>query len=291
MLKNGFYTALGTPVDETGNFLPHSFVKHIEDQVNAGAAGLLVMGSMGIEPYIKDSEYQSIAITGAEAVHGRCPVFVGVMDNSISRVMAKIKMIDHLKIDGVVATVPFYYAVTQNEVLKFFSAIADHSPVPLYLYDLPGVTKTKINVQTAMRLAEHKNIQGIKTGDLITARILSRTVDQSDFHVLYSGLDTFDIAYQYGIRMNLDGMFSCTPALAEKLYISLESGDYLSAGKYLDDILLLRDTLVSVGVFSGFTCAMNLLGYAGYFSPDYSLNLTPEQVELIKSCLIKCGLL
>ena len=102
-LKKGFYTALGTPLDEEGNLVAASLEKHIEGQIEAGASGLLLMGSMGIEAYIKNSAYAEIVKVGAAANRGRLPMFVGVMDNSIVKVMEKIEMIGDAKIDGVVS--------------------------------------------------------------------------------------------------------------------------------------------------------------------------------------------
>jgi len=285
-MKNGFYTALGTPFDDGGNFLTASFARHIEDQITSGVSGLLVMGSMGIEPYIKESEYFKIAKIGAEAANGRCPVFVGVMDNSVERVKDKIKALEGLKINGVVATVPFYYAVSQEEIKEFFRGIEAFSPFPVYIYDLPVVTKTKISVKTIECLMQLKKIKGIKTGDIVTARLLSRSASRKeDFEVFFSGLDIFDVAYRYGIMKNLDGMFACTAPLASRMYESLKKEEYGSAGSCLDEILMLRDTLAGVGIFSGFTYAMNLLGYEGIFSPDYSLKLNGEQADRVRECM------
>jgi len=291
VLKEGFYTALGTPVDNNGNLIADSFQKHVEEQIEAGASGLLAMGSMGIEPYLKQSEYRKIALAASETARGRCPVLVGVMDNSIARVMEMIDSLEGLHIDGVVATTPFYYSVTQEELKKFFSEIADRSKYPLYLYDLAVVTKTKIAVGTIEFLMQHDNIKGIKTGDLIAVRELSRNCRwKDDFAVIYSGLDTFDAAWQYGVKMNLDGMFSCTPVTTSKLYKSLEQNDFEQAGKYLDEILTLRNTLVEVGVFKGFTCAMNILGYEGSFAPDYTGEPEEKDFDKIRQCMKKCGM-
>lgn len=291
-MKTGFYPALGTPFDTQGNFIPGSFKKQIKDQIAAGAAGVLVMGSMGIEPYIKQSEYLKVASAGADAVNGECPVLVGVMDNSISRILDKIDALKGLKIDGVVATTPYYYGATQEEIKRFFKKIAESSPYPLYLYDLAVVTKTKITVETAEYLMGLDNIKGIKTGDIVTAKELSRSEKKKDdFSVIFSGLDVFDIAYNYGIKMNLDGMFSCTPSTTGKMYKCLENGDISQAGSLLDKILTLRNEFVQVGVFNGFTYAMNLLGYEGIFAPDYIYQYNQSDFEKIRDCMKKCGMI
>ncbi|RCX09342.1 dihydrodipicolinate synthase/N-acetylneuraminate lyase [Anaerobacterium chartisolvens] len=287
-MKAGFYPALGTPVDEMGNFISESFKRQIEDQISQGAAGLLVMGSMGIEPYIRQSEYSKIAASAVEAAAGRCPVLVGVMDNSISRVNDRIALLKGLKIDGVVATTPFYYLSGQEELKGFFEKIALSSPYPLYLYDLPAVTKTKISADTARYLMKLDNIKGIKTGDLVLARELMRCQEKrEDFSVIFSGLDVFDAAYSYGIKMNLDGMFSCTPAAAGKMYRCLEKGDMEQAAKHLDSILALRNCMAEVGIFSGFTYAMNILGYEGIFSPDYMYRYDESNFDKVRKCMSK----
>jgi 4-hydroxy-tetrahydrodipicolinate synthase len=292
IMKTGFYTALGTPFDENGNFVAHSFKKQVRDQVDAGAAGLLAMGSMGIEPCIKQSEYVKIAAAAVEAARGACPVFVGVMDNSAGRVLERVASLKGLKIDGVVATTPFYFNCSQEELKSFFTAIAIASPYPLYLYDLPLITKVKISVATVKDLMRQGLVKGIKTGDIVTARELTRCKDrQADFSIFFSGLDIFDIAYLYGIRMNLDGMFSCTANTAAEMYAHLEKGRSEAASVCLDQILALRDLFVETGVLSGFTYAMNLLGYEGRFTPDYGYRRDESGFAGIKDWMEQNGML
>lgn len=271
-MKHGFFPALGTPLDGQGNVCEASMTAQIKDQIGAGASGLLVMGSMGIEPYIKDSAYQNVAACGVRAAGGKVPVLVGVMDTAIGRVLDRISALDGLKIDGVVSTVPYYNAMTQSNVLNFYTALAEQSPFPVYMYDLAVVTKTRINPQTAQELWRNPNIKGIKSGNLQTVRTLLRSEDRpADFDVIYSDLDTFDVAYRYGINKNLDGMFCCLPKTTERMYRGLAAGNFDEAGGCLDGIVALRDLFVELGsVLGAFTQAMNLLGYEGWFAQDYA---------------------
>jgi len=248
---------------------------------------------MGQQPYIRGGETRAVAETAAGAAKGRCPLLVGVMDNSIVRVKERIDSLAGLAIDGVVATTPYYYPLSQGDIANFFASLAAYSPYPVYLYDLAVVTQSKITVQTAAALMKVPNIAGIKTGDLTTARALSRLQPavNPEFRIMFSGLDVFDAAYSYGIRDNLDGMFSCTAALTSAMYKALEAGDNESAAKRLDDILLLRDTLAEVGVFPGFTYAMNVLGFEGTFHPDYMQPIGPEPQEKVRACMQRIGLI
>lgn len=276
-MNNGFYTALGTPLDDNGNLIPSSLIKHINQQIESGASGLLLMGSMGIEAFIKQSEYAKIANIGIETVDGRIPLFIGAMDNSIERVMERIDLIGpNKKIDGIVLTVPFYSGATDANVIYFYNQIADRSPYPIYLYDLAVVTKYKININVIDNLINHPNIKGMKTADWELIKKIERKYPNSDFTCLYSGLDSFDYACELGIKRNLDGMFCCSPKNAKKLYTCVNNGDYNGARKYLDNILNLRDTMIKLGLMRCFTICMNFLGMEGNFHQDFTAPIDEE---------------
>lgn len=291
MLSEGFYTALGTPLDKDGYVIESSLRKHMEDQISSGASGLLLLGSMGIQSCIRDREYAKIIRIASKAAAGRCPLFAGVMDNSVGRVLDRIKAAGDEHLDGIVITTPFYYICTPAELQNFFSGIANASRYPVYLYDLPGVTKVKINLDTVLFLMKDSRFAGIKTGDLTLARQLKNHPDvRRDFQVLFSSLDFLDVAYNYGIRHNLDGMFSCTPRNIANMYGCLKEGNIHEGGKYLDNILSLRQAFVAAGgIFPSFTAAMNLLGYKGSFSPDYCISPGQEVVVKIKTVMKSIG--
>ena len=164
-MKQGFYTALGTPTDESGYYCEKGMLTQVEMQIAAGASGLLLMGSMGIQPQIRNCDYAKVVKSVAAAVACRVPLFVGGMDNSIGRVLDRIAAIENAKIDGVVITTPYYYTSAQSMLMRFFISIADQSKYPVYLYDLPSATKQKITLPMVLELAKHPNIAGIKSGD------------------------------------------------------------------------------------------------------------------------------
>ena len=288
-LKKGFYTALGTPLDAEGNLVAASLEKHIEQQIEAGASGLLLMGSMGIEAYIKNSAYAEIVRVGAAANRGRLPLFVGVMDNSIAKVMEKIEMIGDAQIDAVVLTTPFYSVLDLEQLVNWFTTIADRSPYPVYLYDLAVVTKIKITLPLLDRIIRHPNIKGIKTADWEMIQAVGRKYPDVDFQCLYSGLDSFDYANMMGITKNLDGMFSCTPKNGRAMYDCLNAGDFTGARKHLDNILLLRDTMIKHGLMYCFTYCMNLLGCEGNFHQDYCLPITEEAKRVMEATMKEIG--
>lgn len=291
-MKKGFYTALGTPLDNDGNVVEESMIRHIEQQIEAGASGLLVMGSMGGGTYIKNNTYARVAEVSAKAAAGRIPVLIGVTDISIGRVMDRIEAVSYIDgIAGVASTVPYYATVNQNHIYNFYNEIANQSKFPVYLYDLAVITKAATNPDTIQKLWKNPNIKGIKSGNIVTLRTLLHDVERpSDFTMMYSNIDTFDIAYKYGIDKNLDGMFSCTPKTAKKMYNALDAGDDAAAAKALDEILALRDLLVeSKELKAAFTHAMNLLGCSGNFATDYAVAISDAYKEKITASMQAMG--
>lgn len=288
-LKSGFYTALGTPIDEKGDLVCESLKKHINQQIDAGASGLLLMGSMGIEAYLKASTYKAAVETAAKEAGGRLPLFVGAMDTSIARVAEKFEMIGDANITGIVLTVPFYGTVNDEQAINWFLTLADMAQKPIYIYDLAVVTKYKINMNVINNVIKHENIKGIKTADWELIHAIGRKYPEKEFECLYSGLDSFDYANMMGIEKNLDGMFACTPKNGRKMYDAINSGDWKTARKHLDNILLLRDTMIANRLMPCFTHCMNLLGCDGNFHEDYCVLATDEGKKTIESVMKEIG--
>lgn len=270
-IEKGFVPALGTPLDEAGNLLTDSFKKQIEDQINAGAVGILCMGSMGIQAFIRGEVYPQVARAAVEAAAGRVPVFVGAMDTSVMRARERMESIEDLDIAGFVFTAPYYSPASQDQMMNFFRGVAEATGHQVLLYDLPGVAQSKITYDMVLELIRDvPNMAGIKSADLQMFRklVLNPQVP-ADFIMVYSGLDTFDIAYKWGISNCLDGMLSCTPVNTAKMFRAMAKGDYDTAADCLNRIVELRDFFVSCDLWPSYTAAMNLLGYGGNYGPDY----------------------
>ena len=254
MLKNGFYTALGTPLTEDGKIIEGALKKHIDQQIDAGAVGLLLMGSMGIEASVPHSEYGKTVDIAIEATAGRVPLFVGAMDNSVARVKERIDMIGAGKrIDGIVVTVPFYAVPRDCDAIRFLTEIANYSPYPIYIYDLPGVTQYRVSMGVIDAVIGHKNVKGMKSANWELIKAIERKYPDAGFECLYSGLDSFDHANVLGIKKNLDGMFCCTPKNGKGMYECAAKGDIVGMRKHLDNILLMRDTMLANGLMMCFT--------------------------------------
>ncbi len=290
-MKSGFIPALGTPLDKNGELCVESYKKQIADQIDENAIGLLCMGSMGQQPYIRQNVCPIVAKTAIEAADGKVPVYVGAMDNSIARVKERMASMEELDIAAFVLTTPYYYASTKEQLINFFKTVASSTKHNIMLYDLAVVTQTKLTYDIVLELInEIPNLIGIKSADIQMFRKLKLNPQvPKDFLTVYSGLDTFDIAYKWGIDKCLDGMLSCTPKTTGNLFKAMENGDYDKAAEYLDSITDLRDLFVACDLWPSFSTAMNLLGYEGNFAVDYTSPIKEENIPKIKDALLKMG--
>ena len=290
-MKKGFIPALGTPLDQNGNFCAESYKKQIEDQLKAGAVGVLVMGSMGQQAFLPTEIAPQVAEVAVEAVAGRVPVFVGCMDCSIAKATKRMASMEHLDITGFVFTSPYYEACTSQEMGNFLEGVVKATKHKIYLYDLPSVTQFGMDYDSVVEwVKKMPNIAGVKSGNLRLMRLLKLSDElPEDFNLLYSGLDTFDVAYKWGITNCLDGMATCTPVNFNKLFTAMEAGDYEAAQKYLGNIVALRDFFLARDLWPAYSVAMNLLGYEGNHAPDYTLPLQEGYLEEIRAELIRIG--
>ncbi len=285
-MKEGFYPALGTPTDSEGKLITNSFNKEIGQMLEAGASGVLCMGSMGKMATIRNTEYPKIAKQCVEAVSKRVPVMVGVMDCSVNRVLDRIDALDKMGIEGVVATAPYYSKVSDEGIKNFFTMLSKVSRYPVYIYDLPSVAQSSITGEVLNSLMKLPNIKGIKTANLNLILDLSRNnMPEGDFSIFYSGLDSFDAAIKLGIKRNLDGMFTCTPRNSKLMYENMKEPDREQISGCLNNILALRNLFLKENVFPAYSYAMELLGCTGNYHPDYDRQVSDKLKEEIYGCM------
>lgn len=290
-MKPGFVPAVSTPLDKNGNLCVDSYKKQIEDQICAGAIAILSMGSMGQQAFIRPNVCVDVAKAAVEAAAGRVPVYVGVMDCSIGKATERMKAMEHLDVAGFVFTAPYYHSCTRAHMMKYFKGVAEAAKKPILLYDLPSVTQSKITYDMVLELLKDvPNLAGIKSNDTAMFRKLKLNPDvPDDFLMVYSGLDTFDIAYKWGIDKCLDGMPACTPVNTGRMFAAMADGDYDTAAKCLNNILELRDFFAANELWACFSTAMNMLGYEGNHAPDYIPNINESVIPKIRDMLVRFG--
>ncbi len=279
-------TAIGTPLNAAEQLHVEGLERQLADQESAGIQSILAAGSMGAMQMLRDETYRALVAQVSEQWHGG-ELLVGVGDVGFSRTRDRIAFVTKFKIDGVVVLTPYLFKFTQQQLAQYFIALADYSPVPVYLYDLPALTGTSIELETYQSVAKHPNIGGAKiSGRLEFARALIRRLD-SAFRIIVSAPEQMGSLLKEGVTKHLDGMFSIAPQWTMGIVQSAGANDWDSAATYQAKLNRLRDVLLqSTSVMAAYTVMMNARGIPGAFHGLPIAALNDEEREALLSNVI-----
>jgi dihydrodipicolinate synthase/N-acetylneuraminate lyase len=145
-------------------------------------------------------------------------------------------------------------------------SLADISPVPVYLYDVPDLTGAPVDVDTYLSVARHPNIRGAQiSGRLDVARTLRERVDKN-FRIIVAEPHQVDLLLREGMMAHLDGMFALAPRWTIAIGQAALASDWKTAATFQGHLNELRDLLISGGdVFGSFTAMMNQRDIPGAF--------------------------
>lgn len=159
----GLGIALITPFKEDGSIDFDALSRLIEFQLHGGVDFLCVLGTTAETPCLTPEERQQIKDFVVERAAGRVPLLLGCGGNCTAEVVRQLQTMDLAGIDGVLSVCPMYNKPSQEGLYQHFKAIAEASPVPVVLYNVPGRTGVNMTAETTLRLArDFDNIVAIK---------------------------------------------------------------------------------------------------------------------------------
>ncbi len=167
-LITGCHTALVTPFAPDGTFDESAYRALIDWQIAEGVSGLVPVGSTGEAATLSPDERIRVVQVCVEQAAGRVPVIAGAGGNDTSLAIATSKAMASAGATHLLHVSPAYSKPPQRGIIAHFRAIADASPRPIMLYNVPGRTASNMKAETTLALAEHPNIVAVKeaSGDL-----------------------------------------------------------------------------------------------------------------------------
>jgi dihydrodipicolinate synthase/N-acetylneuraminate lyase len=283
---------IATPLDDRENLDVPSFrllVERIVPHVDA----LFVLGSSAEMASLRTDVRPRVVAEAVDAVHGRVPILVGIGEASTSRALENIDRYVGPGIDGVVACGPYYFAAPdQGSLVRHFLAIAEQSPVPVILYNIPQYTGTALAPDPVRELAQHENIVGIKdsAGDLIVFQEFLASAGPG--FAVYQGREHLAAASLWlGAAGIVSSLSNVAPAILGELAQAVEAGDREAA------LRLQRDVTSAARIFgvshfvSGLKAALMLLGVGTGGSCGPMPELAPGELARVREALVEAGLL
>ena len=294
MTFNGIYTPIITPFDESG-VIDYGKMKHnLEKWGKTDLDGIVVLGSNGEFVYLTEAEKLEVIQFAVNNFTKAKKIIAGVSCESTAETIETAKKAAALGVDAVLVLPPHYYrGAMKDEILYgYFTDVADSSPVPVMLYNMPGNTGINLSSALIARLSNHPNIAGVKdTGGNIVQ--LAETVRDTDdnFSVFAGNTGYLMPALAVGARGATLALANILPQECCDLVKLVRENRYEEA-KALQLKLLKINTLVTgkYGV-SGLKAAMDMLGYEGGVPRKPLKPATEEAREEIKAELEKIGVL
>jgi 4-hydroxy-tetrahydrodipicolinate synthase len=182
----GTGVALVTPFKLDFSIDTEALTRIVNFAIDGGVEYLVVLGTTAENATLSASEKEVVITTVIEANKGRLPLVLGVGGNNTMEVVAELKTRDLTAFEAILSVSPYYVKPTQEGIYQHFKAVAEASPKPIILYNVPGRTSSNMQPDTVVRLAtDFKNIVAIKeaSGDLVQGIQLLKTKPK-DFLVI-----------------------------------------------------------------------------------------------------------
>jgi 4-hydroxy-tetrahydrodipicolinate synthase len=186
----------------------------IDWHVAEGTDGVVIVGTTGESPTVDVAEHGKLIEAAVKYAAGRIPVIAGTGGNSTREAIELTRFAARAGADYALSVVPYYNKPMQEGLYLHFKAIAEASDIPVLLYNVPSRTVADLHNDTVVRLAQVKNIIGIKESTSNIERITDLLARVPKGFLVFSGNDDSAIAY---IQLGGDGVISVTANVAPRL--------------------------------------------------------------------------
>lgn len=218
----GIIPPISTIFDENRNFDEGGMAKLIDQLIESGVNGLLVLGSGGEFSQMSFTMRQEVAKFSISYVNGRVPVLIGTGSNSTEESILLSKHAQDNGADGIVVVNPYYWALPKVDLLKHYKEIADSTELPIILYNFPDLTGQDLSPDLVLELVNEKeNIVGIKeTVDSIghVSEMISKVKEKYSNFKVFAGLDNHLLNT---LQMGGDGAIPSSANFAPEVTISI----------------------------------------------------------------------
>ena len=233
----GVVVPMVTPVKENGTLDTQAVERIIAFFVQAGISPLL-MGTTGEGNSVSQKDGLLFVETAVKAAQKRITIYAGLTGNCFAEQLAQAEAYTKAGADVIVATLPTYYALTEEQMENYYRTLADNIKGPLMLYNILATTHMSIPVGVIRRLADHPNIVGLKDSERDLERMaqcIEIAKDRDDF-CYFCG---WAAQSAHSLELGGDGIVPSTgnfvPEMFQQLYEAAVAGDMATANCLQDE--------------------------------------------------------
>lgn len=262
---SGVVTPLVTPLTASGALDLSTLCRLVERQLEAGVNGLFLLGSVGEGPLLPEEARIDVLNACKSVVSGSVPVFAGAMDNSTALVLKRLDVLAKVGVDGCAVTLPYYgWPDDPGAATAFFQALADRTPVPIILYNLPRVTGVSLSLSTVQWFYPHPAVVALKDtrDDSTSMAAIASDPLRKDRMTYLPGNSSLAARL---LARGADGLISVltnfAPDLVVAMYRAHRGGDLQRRDRCAEIMTLLSAVTTHPTTAGGVKCALDILGY------------------------------
>ena len=262
----GVLAAITTPFDSaTGDVALGPLQRNAATLLASGLDGIVACGSTGEAPALEPDEQRRVVGALRQLVPERCWLIAGGGAESTRQAAALAAAAAREGADAILVRPPAYFAAatTPATLRDYYRAIADASPVPILVYNIPKYTHLSLEPGMLEELASHENIVGVKdsSGDRTGLAAYRDAVPR--WSVLVGSGSLFSAALELGCNGAVLGVACFVPALCAEIYAAFQSGERARAGPLQQRLELLHQEIVGRLGPAGVKVAMDAVGLYG----------------------------
>ena len=285
----GIIPPMITPLEERDKLDVFGLERLIEHILGGGVHGLFILGTTGEAPSLSYRLRRELIDRTCRLVNGRVPVLVGITDTAF---VESVNLACHAAAAGARAVVlapPYYFPAGQEELIEYLDHLTPELPLPLFLYNMPGMTKTVFDPATVRRALELPGVVGLKdsSGDMVYFHRLQRLLrNRPDFSLLIGPEELLGETVMLGGHGGVCGGANLFPRLYVNLYESAVAGNRDRVRRLHEVVMEISNTIYSTGRFSsriikGLKCALAVEGICDDFMAEpFHRFRDPEQAQI-----------
>lgn len=283
-----------TPFTADGGIAYPSLATNLEKWNRTDLSGYLILGSNSEFVYLTEEEKIRVLEFARERIPREKAMIAGTGCEATAATISLTRRAAAIGADSVMVVTPAYYKPQMRErvLIDHYRRVADTSPVPVFLYNVPQFTGVVLSPQVVAPLAEHKNIVGMKdsAGNLsVFAEYLRQT--PPEFLLFTGSAPVFLPALSLGARGGILALANCAPEACLAVYSLFQEGKLHEAREQQLKLLPAIEAVTSRFGIGGLKVAMDMLGYEGGWPRPPLLPPIDKERREIRHALDRAGLL
>jgi dihydrodipicolinate synthase/N-acetylneuraminate lyase len=289
----GIIPPMITPLRDRDELDVPGLERLIEHILGGGVSGLFILGTTGEGPSLSYRLRREVVARVCKQVNKRVPVLVGISDTALVESVNVARSAAGAGADAVVAAPPYYLPEAQPELQEYLDHLVPELPLPLYLYNMPALTKVQFELETVRRAMDEPRILGLKdsSGDLNYFKSAAELIrHRPEWSLLMGPEEKLLEALKLGGNGGVSGGANLFPKLYVKLMEAHRAGDSVRAQELQKQIQRVSDAFYRIGkhpssIIKGIKCALSCLGICDDFMAEPFRRFREAERELVKERL------